>query len=139
MLSEGLFQGLDVRAYHLLESVQFLERLLSGATPPSKPLLEDLGGEVDAPIVGDEMFELHRVPLWANAALASLRRSYLELRPACEAFYPPVEPVEGGQDLLVSRPVRDVRARVEVAYFPRLIYDDHGRHGHALLFVPQAE
>src|SRR5829696_1524251 len=61
------------------------------------------------------------------------------LWPACEAFYPSVEPVEGGQDLLVSRPVRNVRARVEVAYFPRLIYDDDGRHGYALLFVPQAE
>src|SRR5919112_2754920 len=139
MQSYGLFQSLDIRAYHLLEGFQFLERLLSGATPPSKPLFEDLGGEVDAPIVGDELLEFHGAPLWANAALARLRRSYLELGSACEAFYPSVEPVEGGQDLLVSRPVRNVRARVEVAYFPRLIYDYDGRHGHALLFVPQAE
>jgi hypothetical protein len=110
MQSDGLFQGLDVRAYQLLEGVQFLERLLSGATPPSEPLLEDHSCEVDAPIVGDELLEFHGAPIWADAALPRLRRSYLELRSACEAFYPAVESVEGGENLLVSRPVRDVSA-----------------------------
>ena len=93
MQPDRLFQGIDVRAYHLLECVQFLERLLSGAT---EPLLEDLGGEVDAPIVGDELLELHGAAPWADAVLSSLPRSYLELRSAREAFDPAVEPVEGG-------------------------------------------
>src|SRR5919112_789133 len=138
MQSDGLFQGIDIGAYHLLEGVQFLGRLLSGATPTFEPVFEDLEGEVDPPIVGDELVEFHDAPLWTDAALGCLRRSHLELWSAREAFYPAVEPVEGGEDLLVSRPVRDVCARVEVTYFSRLIYDDDGRYGHALLFVPQA-
>src|SRR5215204_2164927 len=108
MHSYGLFQGLYVGAYHLVEGVQYLGRLLPRAAQPSDPLLEDLRGEEDATIVGGELIQFHGASVWADAVLPRLRRSYLKLGPVREAFYPAVELVEDREDLLVFRPVREV-------------------------------
>jgi hypothetical protein len=85
MQPDGLFQGLYVRAYHLVEGVHFLERILPRATQSSEPLFENLGREKDATIVGGELFKFHGASVRADATLPRLRRSYLELRPACES------------------------------------------------------
>src|SRR5215216_3609420 len=108
--SDGLLQGLYVRAYHLIEGVQFLERILHRLTQSFEPLLEDLGGEEDATVVGGDLVQFHGASVRADATLPRLRPSYLQLRPAREAFYPAVEFVEDCEELFVFRPVCYVTA-----------------------------